>query len=96
MSESHELACQLAAYVPLTLVKQLVNDGLPEPGHGRSLTAATLFADISGFTLMSEELAMDGRRGAEELNRVLPNSKLNDNAIVAIIFRFLPGCLILF
>jgi class 3 adenylate cyclase len=35
------------------------------------MMAATLFSDISGFTSMSEELASDGPRGAEELNRVL-------------------------
>lgn len=65
------LAQRIAAYIPVTLAKQILHDGLPAPGQPRSLFAATLFSDISGFTAMSEELASDGPRGAEELNRVL-------------------------
>jgi adenylate cyclase len=62
---------RLVAYVPVTLLRQIMSDGLPPPGRPRSLVAATLFSDISGFTAMSEELATDGSRGAEEVNRVL-------------------------
>ncbi|MCA9916991.1 MAG: tetratricopeptide repeat protein [Anaerolineales bacterium] len=62
---------QLAAYIPATLADRILRQGLPTPGEPRALTAATLFSDISGFTGMSEELASDGPRGAEELNRVL-------------------------
>lgn len=65
------VARRLAAYLPVTLVQQILADGLPPPGRARPLTAATLFSDISGFTRMAEELAADGPRGAEELNRVL-------------------------
>lgn len=66
-----QLAETLSAYIPATLTHQILTDGLPPPGKPRSLMAATLFSDISGFTAMSEELATDGPRGAEELNRVL-------------------------
>ncbi|MBE2223842.1 MAG: AAA family ATPase, partial [Anaerolineae bacterium] len=66
-----DIARRFAAYIPVTLVRQLLHEGLPEPGQPRPLLAATLFSDISGFTKMSEELASDGPRGAEELNRVL-------------------------
>lgn len=62
---------QLAAYIPATLADRILRHGLPTPGEPHALTAATLFSDISGFTGMSEELASDGPRGAEELNRVL-------------------------
>ncbi|MCP4418890.1 MAG: AAA family ATPase [Chloroflexi bacterium] len=62
---------QLAAYIPATLAEHILRVGLPTPGEPHSLNAATLFSDISGFTGMSEELASDGPRGAEELNRVL-------------------------
>ncbi|MEZ4590650.1 MAG: adenylate/guanylate cyclase domain-containing protein [Chloroflexota bacterium] len=62
---------QLAAYIPATLADRILRQGLPTPGEPHALTAATLFSDISGFTGMSEELASDGPRGAEELNRVL-------------------------
>ncbi len=68
---SRELVCDLASYVPATLIRQIFHSGVPLPGETRLLTAATLFSDISGFTAMSEELASDGPRGAEELNRVL-------------------------
>ncbi|HEX6387042.1 MAG TPA: tetratricopeptide repeat protein, partial [Anaerolineae bacterium] len=66
-----ELARRLAAYIPATLVRRILTGALPTPGKPHSLRAATLFSDISGFTAMSEELASDGPRGAEELNRVL-------------------------
>ncbi len=66
-----ELANHLASYIPVTLVRRLLTDGLPAPGIPHGLDAATLFADVSGFTAMSEELATDGPRGAEELTRVL-------------------------
>ncbi len=66
-----ELAHHLASYLPVTLVRQMLRDGLPTPGVPYGLDAATLFADVSGFTAMSEELATDGPRGAEELHRVL-------------------------
>lgn len=62
---------QLAAYIPTTLADRILRQGLPTPGEPHALNAATLFSDISGFTGMSEELASDGPRGAEELNRVL-------------------------
>ena len=66
-----EIARRFAAYIPATLVRQILTDGLPALGEPRPLLAATVFSDISGFTKMSEELASDGPRGAEELNRVL-------------------------
>jgi predicted ATPase/class 3 adenylate cyclase len=62
---------RLAAYLPATLAQQILEGGLPPPGSARTVAAATLFSDISGFTRMAEELATDGPRGAEELNRVL-------------------------
>ena len=68
---SREMVQRLAAYIPLTLARQILDDDLPQPGIPRPLPAATLFTDMSGFTAMSEELAKDGSRGAEELNRVL-------------------------
>jgi adenylate cyclase len=66
-----QVARRLTAYLPATLAQQILEEGLPPPGRPRPLIAATLFSDISGFTRMAEELATDGPRGAEELNRVL-------------------------
>lgn len=64
-------AQRLAAYIPVTLTREILVTGLPTPGQPHTLTAAVLFTDISGFTAMSENLAADGPRGAEEVNRVL-------------------------
>ncbi len=66
-----QLARRLAAYLPVTLARQIAQGEAPVPGAARRIQAATLFADISGFTAMSEELAADGPRGAEELSRIL-------------------------
>ena len=65
------LTPRLAAYLPNTLTRQILQDGLPPPGQAQWLTAATLFTDMSGFTAMTEGLAAAGPRGAEELNRTL-------------------------
>ena len=68
---ARQLARRLAAYLPITVTRQILNQSLPMPGEARWLQAATLFADISGFTRIAEELAVEGPRGAEELNRAL-------------------------
>ncbi|MEI2611415.1 MAG: adenylate/guanylate cyclase domain-containing protein [Candidatus Promineifilaceae bacterium] len=65
------LAVRLASYLPIPLTQQILRDDLPTPGQPQTFVAATLFADISGFTRLTELLATDGPRGAEELNRVL-------------------------
>ena len=71
MDYQDNIAQRLAAYIPRRLEQQIRQKGLPTPGEVRRFSAATLFCDISGFTRMAEELASDGPRGAEELNRVL-------------------------
>ncbi len=65
------LVPRLAAYLPNTLTRQILQQGLPPPGQAQWLMVATIFTDMSGFTTMTEELAADGPRGAEELNRTL-------------------------
>ena len=40
----------------------------------RSVEATVVFADISGFTALSERLARQGRRGAEELSETIGGS----------------------
>lgn len=68
---SRQLAPRLAAYLPYTLTRRILEHGLPTPGEAEWLNVAAIFADLTGFTAMSEELAKDGGRGAEELNRTL-------------------------
>ncbi|MCP5094343.1 MAG: hypothetical protein GY943_02190, partial [Chloroflexi bacterium] len=66
-----QLARRLAAYLPVTVTRQILHEELPRPGDAHWVDSATLFADMSGFTSMAEALAADGPRGAEELNRAL-------------------------
>lgn len=71
MERENDIVQRLGAYIPRRLAQQISREGLPVPGEVRRFSAAALFCDISGFTRMAEELASDGPRGAEELNRVL-------------------------
>lgn len=61
----------LAGYVPAWIARRAAND----PDFPRAATeafpAATLFADISGFTALTERLAARGAAGAEDLTRLL-------------------------
>ncbi|MBK9712906.1 MAG: AAA family ATPase [Kouleothrix sp.] len=65
----------LASYVPALIVRRLAEK--PEPPStpfAERLSAAMLFADISGFTALAERLAQHGPAGLEELSRVLNDS----------------------
>lgn len=62
----------VGAYVPRLVLQQAMVD--PDQALVRKETrerAALLFADVSGFTQMSESLAQLGKEGAEELTSVL-------------------------
>jgi len=62
----------MSAYVPRFLVEQLIRD--PDhllEGQAMRIEGAVVFADISGFTVMSETLARLGKEGAETLTRTL-------------------------
>ena len=65
------LAQRLAAYIPRTLARRILQDDPLLPGEAKPITAATMFADLSGFTGMAESLAIDGARGTEALSRTL-------------------------
>jgi class 3 adenylate cyclase/tetratricopeptide (TPR) repeat protein len=65
------LAQRLAAYIPTTLTRKILQDEQLLPGQAEIITAATMFADMSGFTHMAEALAVDGARGTEALSRTL-------------------------
>lgn len=62
----------LASYLPPLIVRRYAADPSPPsaPSADR-FAAAVLFADISGFTALTERLAQQGPTGAEELTRVL-------------------------
>jgi class 3 adenylate cyclase/tetratricopeptide (TPR) repeat protein len=58
----------LAPYVPRLVIDWLRSE--PEARH-RKISGTLVFADISGFTEMTERLARRGKIGAEEVNDVL-------------------------
>src|ERR1700760_4647126 len=58
----------LGAYVP-TLVLEWLRDGAEE--RHRTIDCTLVFADISGFTRMTEMLAGQGKIGAEEIADII-------------------------
>ena len=54
----------LRTYVPRVVFGQLASD---PPAPWRAFDGSVIFADISGFTALSEKLAKRGREGAEQI-----------------------------
>jgi class 3 adenylate cyclase/tetratricopeptide (TPR) repeat protein len=62
----------LASYVPKLIQNRIIADPSPiESPLAEEIQAAMLFADISGFTLLTERLAEKGPTGVEALARIL-------------------------
>lgn len=61
-----------ASYIPTLTINRIAADPAPlaAPNYER-FPAAILFADISGFTALAEQLAKQGPAGAEELGGIL-------------------------
>jgi class 3 adenylate cyclase len=66
------LAEVLASYVPKLIQKRIAADPLPiESPVAEEIQAAVLFADISGFTRLTESLAEAGPAGVEAIANIL-------------------------
>src|SRR5215207_8089219 len=62
----------LASYVPKLIQNRIIANPSPiEAPVAEDLQAAILFADISGFTLLTEQMAEKGPTGVETLVRIL-------------------------
>ena len=62
----------LASYVPRLIQNRIIADPSPiESPVAEEFQASVLFADISGFTLLTESLAEKGPTGVESLARIL-------------------------
>ena len=68
------LLSTIAAYVPPSIVRSVLTETSPEAPSEATIErffAAVLFADVSGFTPLTEALAQKGSEGPEELTRLL-------------------------
>ncbi|MCP4422435.1 MAG: tetratricopeptide repeat protein [Chloroflexi bacterium] len=59
------------SHLPASLVRQVRRQPKPGQADGEFVQGTLLFADISGFTTMSEKLSQVGREGAEEVTAVV-------------------------
>jgi class 3 adenylate cyclase/tetratricopeptide (TPR) repeat protein len=61
----------LSTYLPRYLVNQIGEDPRPDLLRASFKEGAALFADVSGFTAMSEKLSVLGKEGAEEITSIV-------------------------
>ncbi|MBU1879683.1 MAG: AAA family ATPase, partial [Chloroflexi bacterium] len=67
----YSLYHSLTTYVPRCLADQVTAHPTPGQPRGQFLDGTVLFADISGFTSMSEKLGQRGPAGTEELTAIV-------------------------
>lgn len=67
----NRLLAALTTYLPRHLLFDLMSRPIPGRARGEFLSGTVLFADLSGFTAMSERLTALGREGAETLTTVV-------------------------
>lgn len=58
-------------YLPDLILEKVGAVGALEGATGERFTCAVMFADISGFTPLTQRLAAEGSQGAEKLTRIL-------------------------
>ncbi|MEM8530617.1 MAG: adenylate/guanylate cyclase domain-containing protein [Chloroflexota bacterium] len=69
----------LATYIPSILVGSQMADPQPHRIQGAYWNGTVLFADLSGFTALSEQLSTLGKQGAEEISGII--TRLFDSLI---------------
>lgn len=63
----------LSTFIPSNLVQEKMKQPVPGKVRGEILKGSLLFADVSGFTALSERLAVLGPEGAERLTATMNN-----------------------
>ncbi len=69
-----DLLATIATYIPPCIIRGILQSHSPAPpsqAMADRFKAAILFADVSGFTPLTEALAQQGSEGPEELTRLL-------------------------
>src|SRR6186713_2049888 len=62
----------LPSYVPNLIIKKLAqNPAIPSEASLERFRAVVLFADISGFTAITERMAAQGPEGVETISQIL-------------------------
>lgn len=61
----------LSTYLPGDLVQEKINRPIPGLVNGKMLKGCLLFADVSGFTALSERFTTLGPEGAEHLTKLI-------------------------
>ena len=69
--EQRALLTEWVKYVPELILKRLMAEGRPDGPTLEVTECAVLFADLSGFTQLTENYARRGPEGAEQLTRIL-------------------------
>ncbi len=71
LDQLRSIQYQLSSYLPANLVQEKLKRPVPGLVKGKLARGSLLFADVSGFTALSEQLAADGIEGAEKLTGIM-------------------------
>jgi len=75
----------VSTYIPQNIVTTKIEDVHDKTHSGRFVEGTLLFADVSGFTALTEKLSSQGYEGSEEITRILNDFFL---VMVEIIFQY--------
>jgi class 3 adenylate cyclase len=63
----------IATYIPSMIVREQLAQPMPGRVSGAYWDGSVLFADLSGFTALSEQFSALGKQGAEEVSAIINN-----------------------
>ena len=71
LNKTKALLRSLISYLPRTVIRERLLRQKTTGVYGKWLKGSLLYADVSGFTAISEKLAQRGKEGAEELTHLM-------------------------